>query len=121
MTESQLLPFNFGGIAEPKYAGFDDSRILVWPIPYEGTVSYGSGTGDGPRAIINASRNMELYDEEIENSVYKLGIHTLPELGIADQPAAMMARPVREVPGLRQTSLRSITPLATTKTAGAHG
>jgi agmatinase len=103
MTESQLLPFNFGGIAEAKYAGFDDSRILVWPIPYEGTVSYGSGTGDGPRAIINASRNMELYDEEIENSVYRLGIHTLPELGIADQPAAMMARIEQEAQKLLAT------------------
>lgn len=90
MTESQLLPFNFGGIAEEKYSDFDNARILVWPIPYEGTVSYGRGTAKGPRAIISASRNMELFDEEINNSVYRLGIHTLPELETLDTPEGMM-------------------------------
>jgi agmatinase len=90
MSESQLLPFNFGGIAEPEYSDFDSARILVWPIPYEGTVSYGRGTAKGPRAIINASRNMELYDEEINYSVYRLGIHTLPELKVIPDPEVMM-------------------------------
>ena len=90
MSESHLLPFNFGGIAESKYADFDGARILVWPVPYEGTVSYGRGTADDPRAIIDASRNMELYDEEINASVYRLGIHTLPELPSLDEPDAMM-------------------------------
>jgi agmatinase len=90
MSESQLLPFNFGGIAESQFSDFDAARILVWPIPYEGTASYGRGTADGPRAIIEASRNMELYDEEIKESVYRRGIHTLPELKILPEPQAMM-------------------------------
>ena len=90
MSESHFLPFNFGGIAESRYTDFDGARILVWPVPYEGTVSYGHGTGDGPRAIIDASRNMELYDEEMNDSVYRLGIHTLPELQPLDEPEAMM-------------------------------
>jgi len=91
MTESQSLPFNFGGIAEPEFSGFDDSRILVWPIAYEGTVSYGGGTGRGAEAIIDASRNMELYDEETDAEVYKLGIHTLDESSSIDPPEKMMA------------------------------
>ena len=90
MSESQLLPLNFGGISEPEYSNFDASRILVWPIPYEGTVSYGRGTANGPHAIIDASRNMELYDEEIEASVYRHGIHTLPPLRVLPEPQAMM-------------------------------
>ncbi|HXG92917.1 MAG TPA: agmatinase [Blastocatellia bacterium] len=90
MSESQHLPFNFGGIAEPEYSNFESSRILVWPVPYEGTVSYGHGAARGPRAIIEASRNMELYDEEIGGSVYRLGIHTLEELPAIDPPEAMM-------------------------------
>ncbi len=61
MTESAILPFNFGGIAEEEFSDFDHARILVWPVSYEGTVSYGTGTGRGAEAIINASRNMELY------------------------------------------------------------
>ena len=57
---------NFGGIAEEEFSSFGKARILVWPISYEGTVSYGAGTGRGAAAIIDASRNMELYDEETD-------------------------------------------------------
>src|SRR5213080_5372410 len=90
MTESQSLPMNFGGIAEEEFSSFENSRILVWPISYEGTVSYGGGTGRGAAAIIDASRNMELYDEETDAEVYKLGIHTLDESPSLDTPERMM-------------------------------
>jgi agmatinase len=90
MSESAILPFNFGGIAEEEYSDFDRARILVWPVSYEGTVSYGTGTGRGAEAIINASRNMELYDEETDAETYKLGIHTVVESPSVDPPAAMM-------------------------------
>src|SRR5258708_37040299 len=90
MTESQSLPMNFGGIAQDQFSSFDDSRILVWPIAYEGTVSYGGGTGQGAQAIIDASRNMELYDDETDAEVYKLGIHTLNESRSIDPPERMM-------------------------------
>lgn len=81
---------NFGGIAEDEFSNFEKSRILVWPISYEGTVSYGGGTGRGAAAIIDASRNMELYDEETDAEVYRLGIHTLPESSPLDPPERMM-------------------------------
>src|SRR5436853_4540405 len=90
MSESQALPMNFGGIAEEEFSSFDQARILIWPISYEGTVSYGSGTGQGAAAIIDASRNMELYDEETDAEVYKLGIHTLDESPPLDPPERMM-------------------------------
>jgi agmatinase len=82
---------NFGGIAETEFSSFENARILVWPISYEGTVSYGGGTGRGAAAIIDASRNMELYDEETDAEVYKLGIHTLDESPPLDPPERMMA------------------------------
>ncbi len=91
MTESQSLPMNFGGIAEGEFSSFDKARILVWPISYEGTVSYGRGTGRGAAAIIDASRNMELYDEETDAEVYKLGIHTLEESPPLETPERMMS------------------------------
>jgi len=81
---------NFGGIDEEEYSSFDSSRILVWPVSYEGTVSFGTGTGDGAMAIVDASRNMELYEEETRSEVYKLGIHTLEEFESRDTPEAMM-------------------------------
>jgi agmatinase len=90
MSESSTLPINFGGIAEEEFSSFESARVVVWPIAYEGTVSYGTGTGRGAEAIIDASRNMELYDEETDAEVYKLGIHTLDESPSVDPPASMM-------------------------------
>lgn len=81
---------NFGGIDEEQYSSLDNARILVLPVSYEGTVSYGTGTGAGAMAIVDASRNMELYEEETDSEIYKLGIHTLPEFTPRDTPAAMM-------------------------------
>jgi agmatinase len=82
---------NFGGIDEERYSSFEAARVLVLPVSYEGTVSYGTGTGRGAMAIVDASRNMELYDDEMDAEVYKVGIHTLPEFTPRDTPEAMMA------------------------------
>jgi agmatinase len=91
MSESSDLPMNFGGIDEEQYSSLDTARILVLPVSYEGTVSYGTGTGAGAMAIVDASRNMELYEEETDAEVYKLGIHTLPEFTPRENPGKMMS------------------------------
>src|SRR3954463_976101 len=91
MSESSTLPMNFGGIDEEEYSSFDSSRVLIWPVSYEGTVSYGTGTGAGAMAIVDASRNMELYEEETDSEVYKVGIHTLSEFTSRATPEVMMA------------------------------
>ncbi len=81
---------NFGGIEEDEYSSFDAARIVVLPVSYEGTVSYGTGTGDGAMAIVDASRNMELYEEETGAEVYKVGIHTLEAFAARETPEVMM-------------------------------
>lgn len=81
---------NFGGIDEEQYSNFESARVLVLPVSYEGTVSYGTGTGAGAMAIVDASRNMELYEEETDSEVYKIGIHTLEEFGARETPGKMM-------------------------------
>src|SRR5687767_8924833 len=91
MSESDQLPMNFGGIDDERYSDLDSARIVILPVSYEGTVSYGTGTAAGAMAIIDASRNMELYEEETDSEVYKLGIHTLPEFTARDTPAKMMS------------------------------
>src|SRR5437868_12545401 len=90
MSESSNLPMNFGGIAESEFSNFERARVVVWPVSYEGTVSYGTGTGAGAEAIIDASRNMELYDEETDAEVYRLGIHTADVTPPAETPEEMM-------------------------------
>jgi agmatinase len=88
MSESENLPNNFGGLDEAM-AEFDQAKVLIWPVPFEKTVSYGVGTKDGPQAIIQASRNMELYDEEVGGETAQIGIHTLPAID-ADREADVM-------------------------------
>ncbi|MFL6335775.1 MAG: agmatinase [Pyrinomonadaceae bacterium] len=90
MSESAHLPMNFGGIDDEELSSFERARVVVWPVSYEGTVSYGGGTGEGAMAVVDASRNMELYDEETDAEVYRLGIHTTDVSPPVEPPAAMM-------------------------------
>lgn len=85
-----MIGFNFGGLAEEQSASDTSSTIIV-PVPYDGTTSYRSGARDGPLAIINASRFLELYDEETSQDVSKHGIATLGEVEPnASSPEAMI-------------------------------
>ena len=53
-------------------------KVVVVPFGLEKTVSYGGGTKNGPREIIKASHQVELYDEELKYEPYKnIGIKTL--------------------------------------------
>lgn len=89
MSESANLPFNFGGV-DAEMADFENAKVLIWPVPFEKTVSYGGGTKDGPHAIIDASRNMELFDEEIGGETAQIGIHTLPAIDADREVNEMM-------------------------------
>ena len=72
------LPFNFAGLG-PEYSAFESSRVTVLPVGYDFSTSYQGGTRWGPQAILAASRNMEVWDDEL-GATYRAGIHTLPEL-----------------------------------------
>ena len=74
-----VLPWNFLALP-PEQSALESSRFLVLPVPYDGTVSYRTGAREGPRAIIDASRQMEDYDLELGQETCGLGIHTLPEV-----------------------------------------
>ncbi len=86
-----LPPDNFLGLA-PEATDYASSRAVVLPIPYEATVSYGGGTRFGPRAILQASTQVELLDREFdEEMALRWGIHTLPALAPnMAGPAAMV-------------------------------
>ncbi len=58
------------------------SRAVIIPVPYDGTTTFVSGTREGPRAIIMASRELEPYDEEMEIEPCEYGIFTLDELPV---------------------------------------
>ena len=65
------------------FLGYDaihktEPKVVVVPFGLERTVSYGSGTKNGPKEIIKASHQVELFDEELNKEPYKeIGIQTL--------------------------------------------
>lgn len=67
---------NFLGLPE-RHADPRRARYAVLPIPYDGTVSFQTGTRNGPRAIITASQQVELFDEEYGREFIGAGIATL--------------------------------------------
>lgn len=56
----------------------DEARVVLIPVPFEATTSYGGGTSDGPRAILSASRQVDLFDLEV-GKPYEAGIAMLEE------------------------------------------
>jgi len=78
-----MPPENFGGIPE-EHSRYESSRAVIFPIPLERTPTQ-HGMHKGPSAILAASRNLELYDEELQIEPYKeIGIHTLPPIDTMD-------------------------------------
>ena len=65
------------------FLGYDasqniDPKVIIVPFGLENTVSYGTGTKNGPKEIIKASHLVELFDEELNKEPYKeIGIKTL--------------------------------------------
>jgi N1-aminopropylagmatine ureohydrolase len=62
-----------------------DSYFYVLPIEYEGKVSYGKGAVNGSKEIIDASKQLEYYDEQFDVEAFEKGIHTLNPLNIRDE------------------------------------
>ncbi|HEV2720564.1 MAG TPA: agmatinase family protein [Thermoanaerobaculia bacterium] len=55
-----------------------EARVVIVPVPFEATTSYGGGTADGPRAIFDASKQVDLFDRETGRP-YEAGIAMLAE------------------------------------------
>lgn len=54
----------------------DDPKVLIIPAPYEYTTSYVKGTKNGSQAILNASKHLDSFDEELWADISKIGINT---------------------------------------------
>jgi agmatinase len=89
-------PLAFGG-ALPQPRSFDDSEIVILPVPVDRTTSYVGGTRNGPREILQASSHMELWDEELGVDVHSRGIFTLPEMELPFGEMGPMLDEIRRV------------------------
>jgi len=99
MTADPLPPSsNFGAVAV-EYSDYKTSSVVLLPCPYDATATYRTGARAGPRAILSASRNMELFDEELKEDFTDAGICTLspiePDVG----------GPAQQVEGIRKEAL----------------
>jgi agmatinase len=76
------VPFNYGGLTE-EFSSYNNSQIVVLPIPFDKTSTWIKGADKGPDALIQASHNMELYDIETASEVYIKGICTEKPLRVS--------------------------------------
>ncbi len=83
LAEKQFL-----GI-EKQFTDFNQSTVAILPFPYEGGVSYGTGTAAAPQAIIDASCYLELYDEVLKSEPYQQGLSTIKAPQVGSTPEKM--------------------------------
>jgi agmatinase len=100
------LPHNFAALPKA-HSDYNCAKAAIIPVPYEHTTSHRTGTRFGPSAIIAASQNLELYDEELKYEPYRVGICTLdglePVLGNQGQMTKRIARVTKSL--LKDTKL----------------
>ena len=85
---------NFGGIYPE--CSLRNAHFVVVPVPYDLTSTYQPGSRRGPVAIIEASTNMELYDEELKKDTYLAGIHTTLPVEVDARGPKYMVSAVRK-------------------------
>ncbi len=81
------LPRVFLGL-DGKQATPLGASTWILPVPYEATASWGTRTRQGPQAIIDASRYVELFDHELGRDTSGDGVYTLPALELVRGDAA---------------------------------
>jgi agmatinase len=97
-------PRNFAGLSAP-YSDFEFAKVAILPVPYDGTTEWHGGARSGPRSIIDASFYLEWYDIELQEEIFQVGIHTLPEVEPAyNNPETMIQRVYHATADLMEAS-----------------
>lgn len=81
----------YAGIEE-NYAKLDTSKIVLLPVPFDGTSTWQKGADKGPDAFLEASENMELYDIETQTEVYKQGVFLADAITEKNSPEDMVGQ-----------------------------
>ena len=84
---------------DDEQTAFETAGVVIVPVPFDATTCYRPGTREGPQAIIDASRNLELYDTELKRCPCDVGIHTLRAVEPVMGNAAAMTNRIEQVTG----------------------
>jgi agmatinase len=101
-------PRLFLGLTEAE-SRLASARVAVIPAPFDQTTSYLPGTRFGPAAILEASRQVEFYDEELDREPFRIGIATLRDVEI--DPADVARSLERLASVVAQVTARGVVPL----------
>jgi len=93
----------------PREARLENARVAVIPAPFDQTTSYLPGTRFGPQAILEASRQVEFYDEELDREPFEIGVATLEAIEV--DPADIEAGMRRLEQTVESVAERGIVPL----------
>jgi agmatinase len=97
-TSTAVVPF----LGSEIKASYEASRVVILPIPYEATTSYRKGCENGPDALLEASQQLENYDDELEREIASdAGIYTYSP--IADTRNAQLISSERMLQVTRET------------------
>ena len=89
---STRSPFSIPFLGEEFATDYDRARAVIVPIPFEATTTYRQGCANGPQAILEASAQVEVYDDELDWETYKdVGIHTREAIADTRQEAVTSA------------------------------
>src|SRR5205823_13912732 len=90
MHDSLVTQF---GAPDAPFCDPTTARVTIIPAPLEYSVCYMKGTEHGPQAILDASSQMELYDEELDCCPIEIGVYTRPPLNYSgmDHATALKA------------------------------
>jgi agmatinase len=91
---------NFGGLPK-EYCDVESSKIVILPVPYDGTSTWLKGADKGPSAIIEASEHMELYDIDTDSEIYREGIFT-------DDPVMENSSPEKMIKAVKKRVLEHL-------------
>jgi agmatinase len=79
-----------------EYSKLETSKVVLIPVPYDGTSTWQKGADKGPAAFLAASENMELYDIETNSEAYKNGVYLADAITEASSPEAMVEAVYRQ-------------------------
>ncbi len=79
MGQGHGLAGMFAGLSAP-FGEEETAQVVILPVSFDKTSTYQKGSDKGPEALIEASRNLEVYDIETDSEVYKKGIYTAPTI-----------------------------------------